>query len=122
MRYIPVLIALVACSKAESQPTPDHTGYHGYGSGSAQFRDTTIADGKRNFVCERVKVANEKATCAPELSGVGELATHTARVTIGAETVSCAINSQQVGVVCGPLFVAPQQPAQQPPAKVEKKK
>lgn len=96
------LLALAACQRVESAPTAQPTQ-------------------ERNFVCERVALANPKAQCAPELSGVGDLSTHTARVTIGSETLSCAINAAQVGVVCGPLFVTPQ-PAPQAPAQEPKQK
>lgn len=58
----------------------------------------------RNFVCERLAVVNEKATCKPELSGVGDLSTHTARVTIDKDTLACALNAGQVSMVCAPLI------------------
>lgn len=77
--------------------------------------------GPRNFVCERVSLGNPTAKCTAELSGVGDLSTHTARVEIGKDTLACAINSQQVAVVCGPLFVVPQPAPQPAPPKAEKK-
>jgi hypothetical protein len=104
MKHLLLLLTIAACQQAESSPTP-------------------VAPPARNFICERVAISDPKAACTPELSGVGELATHTARVTVGGNTVSCAINAQQVAVVCGPLFVAPQpaQPQQPQPPKADKK-
>lgn len=106
-----IVLALAACQAAQSAPTP-----------TAQ-----PAPVPRNFVCERVAIANPQAKCIAELSGVGDLSTHTARVDLGKDTLACAINAQQVGVVCGSLFVEvrpapqPQQPQQPTPAPEKKK-
>lgn len=88
-----LILALAACQRVES-PTP------------------TAAP--RNFVCERVSIANPKATCVPELN---DNDTHSARVTVEGDTVSCTLKPMtSLAVVCGGMFVAPQppQPAAEP--------
>jgi hypothetical protein len=73
------------------------------------------ADGPmRNLVCERFAILNPDAKCIPEMSDVGEVHVHTARVTIDKDTMSCGLNAGQLAMVCGPLAVAPQ--PQHPPA------
>jgi hypothetical protein len=88
MRYL-LLATLIACNSATaSQPAP------------------------RNLVCERVAILSPKATCSPELSGVGDLSTHTARVTVeGAKApVVCGLNAGQLSMACGTLEVQPVKP------------
>jgi hypothetical protein len=77
----------------------------------------------RNFVCERVKLKDPKATCVPEYSGEGPGLLHSARVTQGENTAACGVTVGQLGVTCDALFVAPAQPKPpSPPAPVEAKK
>lgn len=87
MRFTVLLVlVLSACSGADVQP--------------------------RNLVCERVRALDAKATCIPELTDVGDLHTHTARVTTGKDTVICGLNVGQLSMVCGALQGQPAQPAQ----------
>lgn len=73
----------------------------------------------RNFVCERVKLADAKAICEPELNGEGELLTHRARVTQetqgGKRTLSCSLIDRALTVECAGLF--PGQAEEKPAAK-----
>lgn len=58
----------------------------------------------RNLVCERVALMNPDATCIPEMTGEGELHTHSARVTVGGVTHACAINATApLGFECAEL-------------------
>jgi hypothetical protein len=93
MRYL-LLLALIACSDA---------------SGS---KLDVPAQPARNLVCERWATLNPKATCVAEMSGYGDLNTHTARVTIEKDTVACALNAGQVSLVCASLVY--QAPAEKP--------
>jgi hypothetical protein len=86
MRYI-LLLALAACST----------------SNASKLDEPAASSSPRNFVCERVAVLNAKTECKPELSGVGDLSTHTARVTLEKATVVCGLNAGQLAMVCGPL-------------------
>jgi hypothetical protein len=92
------------------------------------------APAPRNLVCERVAILSPKAECKPELSGVGDLATHTARVTVDAKQapVVCGLNAGQLSMACGTLEVQavkpvevktdePKAPAPMQPAKAVKK-
>lgn len=85
-------LVLVACASAQSAPEP--------------------RPAPRNFVCERIALKNPTAKCESEYVDAGEHHLHTARVTIGADTVSCGINDTQLAVVCDGLFVAVKQPDQ----------
>lgn len=71
----------------------------------------------RNLVCERVRIADEKATCEPELNGDGELLTHRARVTQeskeGKRTLSCSLVDRELSVRCDGLFVVVREAAEQ---------
>lgn len=67
----------------------------------------------RNYVCERIKLADKSATCTPEYTDAGERHTHSAIVTVGMQTLACAMNDTTLSVVCGPL-VAQQAPAAPP--------
>lgn len=93
MRYL-VLAILAACTTTTAAP-----------STHVEAKPDAGVPTPRNFVCERVAVANPNATCTPELTDAGEHHTHSARVTIDKNVVSCIVNDAQVGVVCGPLFV-----------------
>lgn len=77
----------------------------------------------RNLVCERVAIISPKAKCTPELSGAGELASHTARVTFDVTTedkktatrvVACGLNASQLGMVCGELEHKAERKTEQP--------
>ena len=93
-----VTLALVACSNVNKLDSP----------------------AARNLVCERVALLSPKADCTPELSGVGDLATHTARVTLAAQgsaapaTVVCGLNAGQLSMACGALEVQPAQKHEAP--------
>jgi hypothetical protein len=93
-----LVVAIAACGQAQSAPTP------------------AAPPAPRNFVCERVAIKNPTAKCEPEFTDVGELHAHTARVTLGSDTVTCGVNSGQLSVVCGDLFVAVQRAEQPAPA------
>jgi len=74
----------------------------------------------RNFVCESFAAVNDKAACVPELTGAGQHKTHTARVTVDAQIIRCAINETTPSVVCSPLIWIPPAPEAAPapePAK-----
>lgn len=68
---------------------------------------TGASPAPRNFVCERIAVLDPKATCQPELSDVGSGHVHTARVTQGTVTMSCAVSLGQYAMACGKLLADP---------------
>lgn len=89
-----LLIALIACNSA---------------SGS-KLDEKPVA--KRNLICERV--TNPKMTCTPEMSGEGQLHTHSARVTSDKVTMACALHAASpITMECGPLQVVPEQKAEE---------
>lgn len=113
MKHLSIVIFLAACqaSAAPSQPAQP-----AQGSAAPPIPSLT-----RNLVCERLALENSKAPCVPEENGDDSLHTHRARVTIDGQTIVCALNSQQVSVVCGPMFMpqqrAPEAEAPKAPAK-----
>lgn len=81
IRLLPLLLA--ACTTATaSQPPP------------------------ANLVCSRLALAAPDAECTPELTTPDM---HRARVTLSGATVACALPSNALTVVCGPLFPVEQQ-------------
>lgn len=106
-----LLIALTACTSGSKEPEVQ-----------AAPAAKVAAPPPRNFVCERVKIANETAKCTPEYTDAGEHHTHSARVEVGKKIVSCVINDATVSVVCGDLIAAPQPPAQPQPEEPKKSK
>jgi hypothetical protein len=74
-----------------------------------------------NLVCDRVALLNKDAECTPELTDVGELHTHRARVKVtskeGTSLSACVLNDRTIAMQCDGLLPAekpqaqPQQPA-----------
>ena len=127
MTRLALILVFAACSsKQPPVPVPVHSESPcpaAAGSAVSPVLAQPVSSEVRNFVCERLHAENEKAPCEPEYTDVGELHTHTARITIQGQTVACAINAQQVSVVCGPLFYVapPSKPADDAALKPEAK-
>lgn len=72
----------------------------------------------RNFVCERVKLLNDKASCDAEYTDSGEAHVHSARITWDVQsekgtvkvTRACTLVAGAVGMTCGELEYVPPQP------------
>lgn len=105
MRHVLLALLATACSTS-----------------SASKLDDTPAP-PRNFVCERVKLLNDKTPCEPEFTDVGDGHAHTARVKLDKETVICGLTAGQLAMVCDHLEVrqvaapAAAAPVAPPPAK-----
>jgi hypothetical protein len=87
-----LLLILVACVESKATPAP-----------APAPAPTPAPEPElippRNFVCERIKILNEKAECVPELSA-GDGAVHRARVTVDKTVLSCGIGIGQLEAAC----------------------
>lgn len=107
-----IAFVLLGCTRPAPQaPTPVQ---------APVVEPTKPAPPSRNFVCESFAAVNDKAICAPELSGDGDRSTHTARVTIDQQIIRCALNDTTPSIVCGPLIHIPQQQPAEPTPKPSK--
>jgi len=73
-----------------------------------------------NLVCEAFKGVNDKATCAPTFTDVGELHVYMATVTLGGQQLACRTDLSMLGVLCTDPIVIKQQPP--PPTEDKAKK
>lgn len=100
-KIISCILFIAACNSSDAKPTPAPV--------PAPKPAPVVVP--RNFVCERVKRLNDKATCEPEYS---DEVIHRAVVTVEKEPLSCALGQGQLSIVCGPLFMVVKEPEPQP--------
>ncbi len=86
------LICLAACSQSQASKLDDKP---------------APTQPPRNFVCERLAIADKEAKCDPEWTHEN---IHTARVTQKGGTFSCGLAVGALSVVCDPLFAKVQEP------------
>jgi hypothetical protein len=108
-----IVLALSACGKSESAPAAKP-------APATPAPAADVAKPPANLVCEQFAKVNPKATCDAKFTAFGELAAHTAFVTINETQIHCRYDASMTGIFCSDPIVLKLQPP--PPTQDAKPK